>query len=282
MADYAIGDIQGCYSDFMRLLDKLQFDPANDKLWLAGDMVSRGEDSLATLRFIKSLDSSSVACVLGNHDISLIAMHYGLLKPHSSLKPIMKATDQEELIAWLSTQPFIQVDKARKICMTHAGLPPQWKVKTAVKYAAEIQQALQSDDVKRWLKKVYGDSPKKWKKSLTGYDRHRYILNAFTRMRFLKNNGELTFNHKYSPKQLKKMKHQATRMEYIPWYAYKNRKNTNYCILFGHWASLGFYQGNNVIGLDSGCVWGNRLSGVKLDDISAKTKAISVSCDRAK
>ncbi len=276
MAEYAIGDIQGCYGALMQLLDKLEFDPKSDTLWLAGDIVSRGEDSLAVLRFVKSMHGS-VRCVLGNHDISLIAMHYGLLKCHPSLKAILKAADREELISWLSAQPLIQVDKARKICMTHAGLPPQWKVKSAIKYADEIQQHLQSDKVSVWLKHVYGDTPGKWKKSLKGYDRHRYILNAFTRMRFLQKNGSLTFTDKQSPKKQKK---------YKPWFEHAKRKNSNYCILFGHWASLGFYQGNNVIGLDSGCVWGNSLSAVKLDDINRKTitnnttQAISVSCKK--
>ncbi len=272
MADYAIGDIQGCYSALMELLDKLQFDPANDRLWLAGDLVSRGKDSLAVLRLLKSLNNS-VSCVLGNHDISLIAMHYGVLKKHRSLKKILKASDRDELIAWLSAQPLIQVDKTRKICMVHAGLPPKWKVKAAQKYSAEIQQSLQGEHVGEWLSHVYGDTPIKWKKSLTGYDRHRYILNAFTRMRFLKKNGALTFTHKQSPKFLRK---------YTPWFEHEKRKNSDYCILFGHWASLGFYQGNNVIGLDSGCVWGNSLSAVNLDDINDNTQAISVSCDRAK
>ncbi len=276
MTEYAIGDIQGCYGALMQLLDKLHFDPAKDKIWLAGDIVSRGEDSLAVLRLVKSMNSS-VKCVLGNHDISLIAMHHGLLKPHRSLKKILKSPDREELISWLSAQPLIQVDKSRKICMTHAGLPPQWKVKAAIKYADEIQQNLQSDEVSVWLKNVYGNTPEKWKKSLTGYDRHRYILNAFTRMRFLRSNGSLTFTNKQSPKAQKK---------YKPWFEHAKRKNSNYCILFGHWASLGFYQGNNVIGLDSGCVWGNRLSAVKLDDINKKTtsnsstQAISVSCKK--
>ena len=276
MAEYAIGDIQGCYSALIQLLDKLQFDPAKDKIWLAGDLVSRGEDSLAVLRYLKSLDKS-VVCVLGNHDVSLLAMHYGLLKTHRSLKKLLRAPDREELMHWLSQQPLIQVDKKRKICMTHAGLPPKWSVKAARKYAAEVEKYIQSDQAAEWLSHVYGDDPTIWKKSLTGYERHRYILNALTRMRFLRKNGALTFTHKQSPKFHKK---------HTPWFAYEKRKNTDFCLLFGHWASLGFYQGNNVIGLDTGCVWGNSLSAINLDDIqnieNTAIPVISVSCERTK
>lgn len=272
MADYAVGDIQGCYGALMALVEKIQFDPEQDRLWIAGDMVSRGEDSLAVLRYIKSLGDAAV-CVLGNHDISLIAMHYGLIKPHPSLKKLLKAPDRDELIQWLCQQPMMQVDDDRKVCMTHAGLPPKWTVEEAKTYALEIQQMLQADGIAEWLGHVYGDKPRKWKKSLQGYDRHRYILNAFTRMRFLKNSGGLTFKYKLSPKFHKK---------HIAWFDYPKRKNKDYCIIFGHWASLGFYQGNRVIGLDTGCVWGGSLSAINLDGISKDMAPISVKCNRAK
>lgn len=272
MAEYAIGDIQGCYGALIQLLEKLQFDPEKDRLWLAGDLVNRGEDSLSVLRFLKGLGDSAI-CVLGNHDISLIAIHYGLLKPNPSLASLLNAPDREELIHWMCGQPMIRVDEDRKICMAHAGLPPKWSVEDAVSYSKEIEAELQSDHVGEWLAEVYGDKPKKWKKSLQGYDRHRYILNAFTRMRFLKNGGAMTFKYKQSPK---------FHRQHIPWFDFEKRKNKDYCILFGHWASLGFYQGNNVIGLDTGCVWGGSLSAINLDKISEGMLPISVKCDRAK
>ena len=278
MTCYAIGDLQGCYGAFMQLLDKLQFDPANDQLWLAGDLVNRGEDSLSVLRLLKEL-GNSVSCVLGNHDISLLAMHYGLFKRHSSLKKIFKAPDRDELIAWLESQPLIQVDKKRKICMTHAGLPPKWKVKEAQVYSQEIEQQLQGKNTAEWLSNVYGDKPKQWKKSLEGYDRHRYILNAFTRMRFLKENGRLTFKLKNSPFSNKQRNSQDSK-KYIPWYEHPDRKSVNYQLIFGHWASLGFYNDNHVIGLDTGCVWGARLTAINLDIISDEVQTISVSCKK--
>lgn len=276
MTCYAIGDLQGCYGAFMQLLDKIQFDPAKDQLWIAGDLVNRGEDSLAILRSLKIL-GSSVSCVLGNHDISLIAMHYGLFKPHPSLKKILKAKDREELIGWLESQPLIQVNKKQKICMTHAGLPPKWKVSEAQAYSLEIEQALQGNNTAEWLSHVYGDQPRKWKKSLQGYDRHRYILNAFTRMRYLRKNGGLTFRPKHAPKSNKKL-----HKELIPWFEYPGRKSIKYRILFGHWASMGFYQANNVIGLDTGCVWGGSLSAINMDIISEEVRTLSVKCNRAK
>lgn len=278
MTCYAIGDLQGCYGAFMQLLDKLQFDPANDQLWLAGDLVNRGEDSLSVLRLLKEL-GNSVSCVLGNHDISLLAMHYGLFKHHPSLKKIFKAPDRDELIAWLESQPLIQVDKKRKICMTHAGLPPKWKVKEAQVYSQEIEQQLQGKNTAEWLSNVYGDKPKQWKKSLEGYDRHRYILNAFTRMRFLKENGRLTFKLKNSPFSNKQRNSQDSK-KYIPWYEHPDRKSVNYQLIFGHWASLGYYNDNHVIGLDTGCVWGARLTAINLDIISDEVQTISVSCKK--
>ena len=271
MTTYAVGDIQGCYGALVELLDKLAFEPAKDQLWVAGDLINRGEDSLSVLRLLKSL-GDSVVCVLGNHDISTIAMHYGLLKPHRSLRKLFKAPDRDELMHWLASWPLIQVDESRKLCMVHAGLPPKWKVSKAQQYSLEIQQQLQSDHVKEWLVNVYGDRPKKWKKSLTGYDRQRYIINAFTRMRFLEKDGALTFRQKQSPKFHKK---------HTPWFAYKKRKSQDYTIVFGHWASLGFFHGNNVIGLDTGCVWGNALSAINLDHIHQdEIPVIAVSCEQ--
>jgi bis(5'-nucleosyl)-tetraphosphatase (symmetrical) len=271
MAIYAVGDIQGCYSSLMRLLDKLQFTPERDTLWVAGDLVNRGENSLATLRLLKSL-ADSVVAVLGNHDISLLAIHYGLLKSNPTLDPILCAHDREELMDWLRQQPLLHINKTQKIGMAHAGIPPQWTISQAQHYAIEIQKQLQGNDSKAWLATVYGNKPNKWHKAQSNdSDRHRYIINAFTRMRFLTKNGALNFKQKTSPH---KHKHKAL----IPWYEYPKRNNKDYCILFGHWASLGYYQGNNVIALDTGCVWGGRLTAIQLDSATEIRPLISVSC----
>lgn len=268
MANYAVGDIQGCYDSLQHLLEKLKFDPLKDTLWVAGDLVNRGNKSLETLRYLKNLGSSA-RCVLGNHDISLIAAHYGVVKNHPSTDALMKAPDRFELINWLRTLPLIQVDKHKKICMVHAGIPPFWTVKKAKKLSKEIQAKLQHEDVGPWLRQVYGNKPNKWSNELEGNDRDRYILNAFTRMRFLRKNGALNLVDKAAPKNHKKS---------IAWFESKKRKNKDYTILFGHWASLGYYHGNNVVGLDSGCVWGNKLTAVNIDVSYDTYQPISVKC----
>ncbi len=269
MAIYAIGDIQGCYDSFMKLLDKLHFNPDKDTLWIAGDLVNRGNDSLATLRFLKGLGSSAI-CVLGNHDISLLAIHYGIRKSNPTLDPILKAHDRDELINWLRHRPLLHVNEEYKTCMAHAGIPPQWKIKKAQKYSLEIQQQLQADTIGSWLPKVYGNKPRKWKKAKTNdLDRHRYIINAFTRMRFLHAKGALNFNYKVSP-------HKHTK--HIPWYTHPKRKNKDYCILFGHWASLRYHHENNVIALDTGCVWGGQLTAIQVDIPTEIIIPISISC----
>ncbi|MCK5725919.1 MAG: symmetrical bis(5'-nucleosyl)-tetraphosphatase [Thiotrichaceae bacterium] len=270
MTDYAVGDIQGCHKSLNRLLKKIKFDSSKDCLWVAGDLVNRGKDSLAVLRQLKTL-GNAVKCVLGNHDVSLIAMHYGLVRWHPTLLPIAEADDRDDLIAWLIQQPFLRVDTERKFCMAHAGVPPQWKMQRAIEYAEEITTALQGSDSKEWLANVYGDKPKKWKKSLQGYERHRYILNAFTRMRYLKKKGGLNFSAKNAPNASSPL---------TPWYQFPKRKNYDYTIVFGHWASLGFYSKNKIIGLDTGCVWKGRLTAINLDSIHYKLKIFSISCKK--
>ncbi len=260
MAIYAIGDIQGCYDSLQRLLESIDFSPEDDQIWLVGDLVNRGKKSLKTLRFIKILGDSAIT-VLGNHDISLIAMHYGVLSPSSSLKKLLKSKHREELIDWLRHQPFLHVDEDLGFCMAHAGISPQWDLSEAKKYAKEIEIPLQSSNAAQWLQEVYGNKPALWSDKLTGYERHRYILNAFTRMRYCNNrNGSLNFKLKRPPK-LKKIKN----AKQVPWFLWPGRKPLPMRVLFGHWSSLGYYQDDNVIGLDTGCVWGGQLSAARLD-----------------
>ena len=259
MTTYAIGDIQGCYDPLRRLLDKLQFSPEEDTLWIAGDMVSRGPQSLEVLRFIKSLDTAAVS-VLGNHDISLIASHYGLFKPHSSLKPIFDAPDRYELIDWLRNRSFFHVDQHLGFCMAHAGVSPQWTLQEAMTYAKEIEIPLRGGTAKRWLKKIYGNKPAKWDNDLQSYQRHRYILNSFVRMRFSKENGALDFELKKNPFE-NRQKH----TKLIPWFECPIRRKLPVKVIFGHWSSLGLYQNNKVVALDTGCVWNNRLTAFNLE-----------------
>lgn len=262
MAIYAIGDIQGCYDSLQRLLEKLNFSPENDQLWLAGDIVSRGKKSLKTIRYIKSLGDSAIV-VLGNHDISLLAMYYGVLPVHSSLKKLLKAKEVDELIDWLRKRPVFHVDRKLGFCMVHAGISPSWSLEQAQGCATEIEVALRGENIKTWLENVYGNKPRRWSEDLQSYERHRYILNAFTRMRFCdRKDGALNFKMKGVPVYKSKLK---KRNKKIPWFMCPKRKEILLQIVFGHWSALGYHQDDNVIALDTGCLWGGQLTAVRLD-----------------
>lgn len=275
MAIYAIGDLQGCYDPFMRLLDKLHFDPFKDTLWLTGDLVNRGRQSLETLRFVRSLRDAAI-CVLGNHDISLLAVFHGLRKPHKSLRTLLDASDYPELIQWLSQRPVLHVDKALGYALSHAGIPPQWDLATAQTCAREVEQELRSPTVADWLSKVYGDQPDRWSPGLPKHDRHRYILNAFTRMRYCRADGSLDFQAKGDPATDKNPA--IVSGELIPWFQYPTRCDLSLTTLFGHWSTLGYYHTNQVIALDTGCVWGSQLSAIRIDS-NNNQQLICIECD---
>ncbi len=262
MAIYAIGDLQGCYDSLQQLLEKLEFSPEKDQLWFAGDLVNRGKKSLKPLRFVKSLGDSATV-VLGNHDITLLAMHYGVLRPNASLKKLLKAEDADELMDWLRNRPMLHVDESLGFCMVHAGISPEWTLKKAQKYAKEMEVPLRSASIKVRLENVYGNKPRRWSKTLESYARHRYILNSFTRMRYCdKKDGALNFSLKGPPVYQSKMR---KRNKKVPWFLWKKRKKIPLRIIFGHWSSLGYYQDENVIALDTGCVWGGQLTAIRLD-----------------
>lgn len=273
MAIYAIGDLQGCYDPLMRLLDKVCFDPYQDQLWLAGDLVSRGKQSLDTLRFVHALGDSAIS-VLGNHDISLIAAFHGLRKAHKSLRRLLEASDSEELVTWLQQQPLLHTDPKLGYALCHAGISPHWDLATAQACAREVEQALRSSNMAEWLSEVYGDQPDTWSKQLKGLDRHRYIINAFTRMRYCRRNGSLEFHEKGSPSYTKKY---LASTELMPWFKYPTRCPIELTILFGHWSTLSYYQGNQVIALDTGCVWGGQLSALRID--IKKQERIYIPCN---
>ncbi len=265
MANYAIGDIQGCYDSLQRLLDMIDFSPEDDQLWFVGDLVNRGKKSLKTLKFVKSLGDSAIT-VLGNHDVSLIAMHYGVIPQSPSLKKLLTSNQREELVDWLRHRPFLHIDEELGYCMAHAGISPQWRLPEAQSYAKEIEVSLQGDNPAEWLKHVYGNKPTLWSNELESYARHRYILNAFTRMRYCNSrNGSLNFKLKRPPK-IKKFRKKKSNAKQVPWFLYPDRKKIPLNIVFGHWSSLGYYQDSNVLALDTGCVWGGQLSNANLDN----------------
>ncbi len=257
MAIYAIGDVQGCFDCLRRLLDAIKFDPATDKIWLAGDLVNRGPNSLEVLRFIKSLGSSAIS-VLGNHDLHLIANAYGKgkLRSRDTLQPVLDAPDCDELIDWLRFRPLFHVKQS--FALVHAGIAPQWTLNDAGKYALEVESVLQSDQIDGFIEHMYGNEPTMWSQYLAGWERLRFITNVFTRMRYCTHNGSLEMKAKHSPTK------KADQL--IPWFEMKNRQITKATIVFGHWSTLGLNVNQNIISLDTGCVWGGSLTAVRLDE----------------
>ncbi len=259
MAVYAIGDLQGCLDELHCLLEHIRFDPAEDVLWFAGDLINRGPQSLETLRFVKSLGDQAVA-VLGNHDLHLLAMHAGderYLHKADTLQPILEAEDYEELTAWLRQRPLLHHDEELQFTMIHAGVPPQWSLKGAKKRAAEVEEVLRSDEYEFFLTDMYGNKPKRWKKSLAGIKRLRYITNCLTRLRFCTPEGKFDMQPKGDI---------GTQEEgLVPWFRTPGRKTAQERIVFGHWSTLSSREENNVFALDTGCLWGGKLTALRID-----------------
>ncbi len=260
MAIYALGDLQGCVSPLEEMLDILRFDPAQDQLWLAGDLVNRGPDSLATLRLIKSLGDSAIA-ILGNHDLHLLAVADGAAQARDgdTIEPILQCHDREELLRWLRHRPLAHCDADLKIMMVHAGVYPGWRRKSAAHYAAEIAQLLRGAHYPRFLRRMYGRHPNRWSADLEKWPRARFITNVFTRMRYCAQTAaapRLDFDCSLAPGE------QPPGL--VPWFAHPAMKFKRWRIVFGHWSSLGFMRRKNVIGLDSGCVWGGALTAICL------------------
>lgn len=258
MATYAIGDVQGCYRELRCLLDHIRFDPAQDQLWFVGDLVNRGPDSLSTLRFIKGLEDRAIS-VLGNHDLHLLAIAAGNTKYQGSngLSKVLSAPDRDELVNWLQHRPLMHRDKELGFSMLHAGLPPGWDIKTAMRRAAEVEARLRSDDSADFFEHMYGNKPKKWDKKLKGMDRLRYITNCFTRLRYCDRGGRLALKEKGSPGKQKS--------GYIPWFKHPKRASRDERIVFGHWSTLGYLAKHNVWSIDTGCLWGGALTALRID-----------------
>lgn len=257
MAIYAIGDLQGCLTPLKRLLEKLHYDSTVDRLWLVGDLVNRGPRSLETLRFVRSLGTSLVS-VLGNHDLHLLAIAAGAskLRQGDTLQSVLEAPDAADLMDWLRQRPLLHHDSSLGWTMVHAGLPPQWDIARAKACAIEIETELRGAS-ERLFHSMYGDLPDCWSENLSGPPRQRFILNAFTRMRYVDANGHLDHRCKSSPERAPS--------GLIPWFRSPARRSANAKIIFGHWSTLGLINEPNLIALDTGCVWGGSLSAVRLD-----------------
>jgi bis(5'-nucleosyl)-tetraphosphatase (symmetrical) len=260
MATYAIGDIQGCYDPLRRLLDYISFDPSKDRLWLVGDLVNRGPSSLETLRFVCSLGKAATV-VLGNHDLYLIlqAEGYGKASKENTLEAILKATDRDELLAWLRSRPLFHVDGPW--AMVHAGLLPQWTIEQAKTLSDEVSIALTARNYKKFLANMWGSEPAAWSDGLTGWDRLRVIVNAMTRMRYLRKGHEMEMrapNNKAPPG--------FGPPGCIPWFDAPNRASADHTVICGHWSALGYRDMPGLVTLDTGCLWGGSLTAFRLED----------------
>ncbi len=263
MPTYAVGDVQGCFASLQRLLDKIEFDPADDRLWLAGDLVNRGPDSLSVLRYAKDLGERCI-CVLGNHDLHLLATATGARKPSArdTLSAILSAKDRVELLDWLRHRPLLHYDRRLNTALVHAGIAQEWDMESACQFARELETLLQSEAYPVFFGHMYGNKPKRWDAALSGWDRYRYFTNVFTRMRYYDRRGKLVLKDKGWPDRHPE--------GLTPWFAMPQRAAFDTRILFGHWATLPFRHGleesHNVVHLDTGCVWRGCLTAYRLED----------------
>lgn len=260
MATYAIGDVQGCFDCLQHLLDIVRFDPATDRLWFAGDLVNRGPDSLGVLRFVSRLGERAVS-VLGNHDLHLLAVADGVRKPtrKDSLNAVLEAPDREALLGWLRQRPLIHQEPDHPHLLVHAGIPPQWDTSRAASLAREVERVLRGPDYSGFLHHMYGNVPDIWEDSLQGFERLRVITNYLTRMRFCSATGQLDLDNKGPPAD--------ANPGFAPWFTYPGKRSAAVPIVFGHWATLeGNAQVPGIHALDTGCVWGGRLTALRLDD----------------
>ncbi len=259
MATYVIGDIQGSYNEFRRLLDLINFN-SKDKLWLVGDIVNRGPDSLLLLRFLRTI-SDAVVAVLGNHDLHLLMVAEGCAKtqPGDTLQDILNAPDRDELLHWLRHHRLLYV--SGEYVMVHAGLLPSWSVTLAAELAQEVESFLHDEDqnnFRKFCSYMYGNQPDQWNSNLKGYERIRVIINAMTRMRVCTHNGRMDFTFKGRTEDIP--------VGYLPWFDVPGRVSKEATVICGHWSALSLQVKSNLIALDTGCMWGGSLTAIRLED----------------
>ncbi len=268
MATYAVGDVQGCYDALARGLDKIQFDQGKDTLLCVGDLVNRGPDSLKVIKLIKSLENQCFT-VLGNHDIHLLSMIYGIRKPKKldTVADILSCSEKQDIADWVRQQPLVIVNNKQNYILCHAGIYPWWTIKQAKAYAKEVETKLQNEkDCVKLLKKVYGNTPNKWDESLQKTARLRFIMNAFTRMRFCGHNGRLNLTESgYNGK---------VRKNRVPWFDLDNPSTIKHRIIFGHWSALGLLNNGNYLGLDTAYIWGKHLTFAKIPNKPKSLKPV--------
>jgi bis(5'-nucleosyl)-tetraphosphatase (symmetrical) len=257
MAHYAIGDIQGCHAELCELLALIGFSPATDRLWLTGDLVNRGPDSLGVLREMRALGDAAQT-VLGNHDLHLLTVAAGHRLSHrdDTIAQILAAADRDELLEWLVRQPLAIAED--NMLMVHAGVLPQWSTARVLALAGEVEAVLASADREPFLRVLYGNEPHAWRDDLEGFDRLRAIVNALTRLRFCTSDGRMDFREKRGASHAPP--------GFAPWFLQERRRTASSLVLCGHWSTLGLTLAPNMLMLDSGCLWGGPLTAIRLCD----------------
>jgi bis(5'-nucleosyl)-tetraphosphatase (symmetrical) len=268
MTLYAVGDIQGCRAAFDALLERLEFAPARDHLWLVGDLVNRGPDSLGVLRRVVAL-GDAVTCVLGNHDLHLLAVVAGArgIGPNDTFQSVLRATGADELVDWLRQRPLLHHDALARRALVHAGIPPHWSVPEAQRHAHEVEELLRGNGWRAMLRTMYGNEPATWSSDLGQEERCRYTINALTRMRFVDRRGRLDLTYSGPPG--------SQPPDLMPWFDIPDRAARQTQIVFGHWAALGWLERSDVLALDTGCVWGGALTAAPL---APKAAPVRVHC----
>ncbi|HKZ73882.1 MAG TPA: symmetrical bis(5'-nucleosyl)-tetraphosphatase [Steroidobacteraceae bacterium] len=270
MTRFAIGDVQGCHDELRALLQRSGFSADRDRLWFVGDLVNRGPHSLEVLRYVRALGDNAIV-VLGNHDLHLLALALGSRrrsKPGDTLDAVLAAPDRDALLEWLLGRPLASYDAAANDLLVHGGVIPQWTVDDALALSGEVQAAL-ARDPRTLFDEMYGNRPDRWSPDLAGIDRLRFAINTFTRMRYCTAGGRIDLARKEAP---------GLRLftgGFRPWFKFKERRTRTARVVFGHWSTLGFYRGDGVVGLDTGCVWGGSLTALDLD---RESTPVSVGC----
>ena len=276
MSTYLIGDVQGCDDALGRLLTKLDFSPSRDTLYLLGDLVNRGPESAAVLRRLMRLGGAA-RCLLGNHDMHLLAVAYGVRPPHrhDTLDEILAAHDRQPMLDWLRRQHLAlrETLEKRDLLMVHAGVLPQWSAERTVALAQELESVLRSADIEGFLREMYGNTPDRWSDSLTGNARLRVVINALTRLRFCTADGQMEFKTKEGAG--------GAPEGYMPWFDVPGRKSASVTVAFGHWSTLGWLDRDDVVCLDTGCVWGGPLSALRVGPTRSKESLVQVPCPQA-
>jgi bis(5'-nucleosyl)-tetraphosphatase (symmetrical) len=268
LALWAIGDLQGCCTEFDQLRQAIGFRPDRDQLWLTGDLVNRGPQSLAALRRVREL-GANVVTVLGNHDLHLLALAHvpgQRERKNDTLAEILQAPDHGRLLDWLLERPLLHQDLTRNDVLLHAGLVPQWSAAQAATLAREVEAALRSDP-QPLLSSMYGDLPEQWNPALEGLERLRFVINVLTRMRVCTRAGRIDLRQKGPP--------DGVQPPWLPWFAVPGRAAADSRVICGHWSALGLLRRRDIVALDTGCVWGGALTAVNLDDEEAPPVSVA-------